>query len=106
MGGLASIDPVNAAAGPGDHHDLACVVQKREVHGNFLLGIAKPTGAWLTAQACTLSRGTLCRPGGVMATIEALQDGMLQDLRRNWGWIAVRGVAAVVFGVLAFMCLA
>ncbi len=41
-----------------------------------------------------------------MATIEALQDGMLQDLRRNWGWIAVRGVAAVVFGVLAFMCLA
>jgi uncharacterized membrane protein HdeD (DUF308 family) len=38
-----------------------------------------------------------------MATSALLQDGMLQDLRRNWVWIVVRGVAAVIFGVLAFI---
>lgn len=38
-----------------------------------------------------------------MATNDMLQDGMLQDLRRNWGWIVVRGVAGVIFGVLAFI---
>jgi uncharacterized membrane protein HdeD (DUF308 family) len=27
---------------------------------------------------------------------------MLEDLKRNWGWIVVRGVAAVIFGLLAF----
>jgi uncharacterized membrane protein HdeD (DUF308 family) len=30
-------------------------------------------------------------------------DGMLSHLKRNWGWIVVRGVAAVVFGMLAFL---
>ncbi|HKO66689.1 MAG TPA: HdeD family acid-resistance protein [Burkholderiaceae bacterium] len=30
-------------------------------------------------------------------------DSLLPDLKRNWGWIVVRGVAAVIFGVLAFM---
>jgi uncharacterized membrane protein HdeD (DUF308 family) len=45
----------------------------------------------------------LTRQGGVMATNDMLQDGMLQDLRRNWGWIVVRGVAGVIFGVLAFI---
>jgi uncharacterized membrane protein HdeD (DUF308 family) len=38
-----------------------------------------------------------------MATNAMLNDEMLQDLRRNWGWIVVRGVAAVIFGVLAFI---
>ena len=38
-----------------------------------------------------------------MATSELLRDEMLQDLRRNWGWILVRGIAAVLFGVLAFI---
>lgn len=38
-----------------------------------------------------------------MATHEAWQVGMLQDLQRNWGWIVLRGVAAVVFGVLAYV---
>ncbi len=27
---------------------------------------------------------------------------LLEQLRKNWGWIALRGVAAVIFGVLAF----
>jgi uncharacterized membrane protein HdeD (DUF308 family) len=27
---------------------------------------------------------------------------LLDQLSRNWGWIAVRGVAAVIFGILAF----
>lgn len=38
-----------------------------------------------------------------MATSESLQDGMLRDLKRNWGWIVVRGIAGVLFGVLAFI---
>jgi uncharacterized membrane protein HdeD (DUF308 family) len=54
------------------------------------------TGLELFAQELT------CQ-GGVMATNDMLQDGMLQDLRRNWGWIVVRGVAGVIFGVLAFI---
>lgn len=28
---------------------------------------------------------------------------MLQHLGRNWGWVVLRGVAAVVFGILAFL---
>ena len=29
--------------------------------------------------------------------------GMLEDLGRNWGWVALRGVIAVLFGVFAFI---
>jgi uncharacterized membrane protein HdeD (DUF308 family) len=29
-------------------------------------------------------------------------EALLEQLGRNWGWIALRGVAAVIFGVLAF----
>jgi uncharacterized membrane protein HdeD (DUF308 family) len=29
-------------------------------------------------------------------------EALLDQLGRNWGWIALRGVAAVIFGVLAF----
>jgi uncharacterized membrane protein HdeD (DUF308 family) len=36
-----------------------------------------------------------------MATNELLDD-MLQHLQDNWGWILVRGVAGIVFGLLAF----
>lgn len=38
-----------------------------------------------------------------MATTGVALDSLLPDLKRNWGWIVVRGVAAVIFGVLAFM---
>lgn len=38
-----------------------------------------------------------------MATHEVPQNGMRLDLKRNWGWIVVRGGAAVIFGVLAFL---
>lgn len=30
-------------------------------------------------------------------------ETMFEQLRSNWGWVALRGVAAIVFGVLAFM---
>jgi uncharacterized membrane protein HdeD (DUF308 family) len=29
-------------------------------------------------------------------------EALLEQLGRNWGWIALRGVVAVIFGVLAF----
>jgi uncharacterized membrane protein HdeD (DUF308 family) len=29
--------------------------------------------------------------------------GILEDLSRNWGWVALRGVIAVLFGVFAFV---
>ena len=29
-------------------------------------------------------------------------EALLDQLAKNWGWIALRGVAAVIFGVLAF----
>lgn len=29
-------------------------------------------------------------------------EALLDQLARNWGWVALRGVAAVIFGVLAF----
>ena len=29
-------------------------------------------------------------------------EALLEQLGRNWGWIALRGAAAVIFGVLAF----
>jgi uncharacterized membrane protein HdeD (DUF308 family) len=35
--------------------------------------------------------------GDVMAT-----GALLEQLGKNWGWIALRGAAAVIFGVLAF----
>lgn len=38
-----------------------------------------------------------------MRISESLQDGMLQDLKRNWGWIVARGVVGVLFGFLAFI---
>jgi uncharacterized membrane protein HdeD (DUF308 family) len=38
-----------------------------------------------------------------MAGNEVPLNGMLPDLQRNWGWIVVRGVAAVIFGALAFI---
>jgi uncharacterized membrane protein HdeD (DUF308 family) len=28
---------------------------------------------------------------------------MLEDLKRNWGWIELRGVVAVIFGILALL---
>jgi uncharacterized membrane protein HdeD (DUF308 family) len=37
-----------------------------------------------------------------MATDELL-DEMFQNLQDNWGWIVVRGVAGIVFGLLAFV---
>jgi len=35
--------------------------------------------------------------------MEEVNDTMWNDLGRNWGWIVVRGVAAVIFGVLALV---
>ena len=35
--------------------------------------------------------------------MEGVNDTMWSDLRRNWGWIVVRGIAAVIFGVLAWV---
>ena len=30
-----------------------------------------------------------------------MNDAMLDDLRVNWGWIALRGAVAILFGILA-----
>jgi uncharacterized membrane protein HdeD (DUF308 family) len=35
--------------------------------------------------------------------MEGVNDTMWSDLGRNWGWIVVRGIAAVIFGVLALV---
>ena len=35
--------------------------------------------------------------------MEEVNDTMWSDLGRNWGWIVVRGIAAVIFGVLALV---
>jgi len=35
--------------------------------------------------------------------MEEINDTMWSDLGRNWGWIVVRGIAAVIFGVLALV---
>jgi uncharacterized membrane protein HdeD (DUF308 family) len=35
--------------------------------------------------------------------MEGVNDTMWNDLSRNWGWIVVRGVVAVMFGVLALV---
>ncbi len=35
--------------------------------------------------------------------MEEVNDTMWSDLGRNWGWILVRGIAAVIFGVLALV---
>ena len=35
--------------------------------------------------------------------MEGVNDTMWNDLSRNWGWIVVRGIAAVIFGVLALV---
>jgi uncharacterized membrane protein HdeD (DUF308 family) len=33
---------------------------------------------------------------------ETMEVTMLEHLGRNWGWIVLRGVAAILFGILAF----
>jgi uncharacterized membrane protein HdeD (DUF308 family) len=33
---------------------------------------------------------------------ETMEATMLEHLGRNWGWIVLRGVAAILFGILAF----
>ena len=38
-----------------------------------------------------------------MATVNVADNEMWGHLSRNWGWIVVRGVAAVIFGVLALL---
>jgi uncharacterized membrane protein HdeD (DUF308 family) len=35
--------------------------------------------------------------------MEQVNDTMWSDLGRNWGWIVVRGIAAMIFGVLALV---
>jgi len=35
--------------------------------------------------------------------MEEVNDTMWSDLGRNWGWIVVRGIAALIFGVLALV---
>src|SRR5690348_14860834 len=35
--------------------------------------------------------------------MEGINDTMWNGLSRNWGWIVVRGIAAVIFGVLAWV---
>jgi uncharacterized membrane protein HdeD (DUF308 family) len=44
-----------------------------------------------------LIQSHLANPGGAMNHIR-----VLDQLSKNWGWIASRGAAAVIFGVLAF----
>lgn len=36
------------------------------------------------------------------ASSELLEKRLLQGLGKQWGWIALRGVAAIIFGVFAF----
>jgi uncharacterized membrane protein HdeD (DUF308 family) len=39
-----------------------------------------------------------------MADVNVIgNETMWEDLRNNWGWILVRGIAAVIFGVLALL---
>ncbi len=50
----------------------------------------------------TLSRNTAASPSGVPLTGPARRDAMCTALARNWWLVALRGVMAILFGILAF----